>query len=590
MRFDIENKILIPFLLLIIIPTLVVGGVFYWNSNQLFVDSQKNNMAKDLVQVVNYIDSVSSDVRQGYITKEQAKDKALRYLEKSWKDILVFDKDRRKVLMGSDSINISLFGTGKYVWFEENKSKLSAFIQYPEWHWVIGMSHDTKEFTYQLLELQKYTMLIAIIGIIIAVEISILLAHNISRPIKNLAEICDSISLGCLDDRMPVERKDEIGVLARALNNMVLRLQENNKKLEKMKRSNEDILRCIDVGIIAINKEGKIIGINPVASNWMKGDYLVEENDKYVGTFFNALMNNLNRTLRENKPVSNLEWKVEDKVKSQYVVITTGLLRDENEITNGAICSFSDITQRKKVEERIERVNRLVSLGELAAGLAHEIRNPLAGIKTSVQVLNNRFKGSVSNKNLFEGILFEIDRLNDLISDLLNFAKPRPADRARVDIVSIIQKVIELTDNELKKNHIELDISIETQDTMVYVDGNQMKQIFLNIVINAIKAMKMGGSFAIRVYKDEESMFRKLKVSFVDTGVGIENDNLNRIFDPFFTTDAAGTGLGLSVVHKLVTENEGDIEVYSKISYGTTFIIGLPLAGGGAIEKENTGY
>lgn len=257
MKLDIENKILIPFLLLIIIPILMVGGVFYWNSSQLFVESQKKTMAKDLDNVVIYLDLLSDDVKRGNLSGKQAQDQALYYLTKSWKEIIVvYDKNQGYLLTGSELTVPSLLGSEKGVRFENSKSQLSAYVQYPKWNWVIGMSYDTKQFAYQLLDLQKYTMLIAIIGIIVAVELSIFLAHNISRPIKRLAEICNNISMGNLDNRMPPDRKDEIGILARALHNMLLRLQENNREMEEMKKSNEDILRCIDIGIIAINKAG----------------------------------------------------------------------------------------------------------------------------------------------------------------------------------------------------------------------------------------------------------------------------------------------------------------------------------------------
>lgn len=588
MRIDIENKILIPFLLLIIIPTLMVGGVFYWNSNKLLVESQKHNMANDLIHVVNYLDTLSPEVKKGHLSREQAQNQALNYLTESWKGaVTVFDQKKGLLLKGTKSNELSNLTTRSNVWFEHSASRINAFIHYPEWDWIIGISYDTQAFAYELLEMQKYTLLIALIGIIVAVELSILLAHNISRPIKELAEICNQIALGNLENKMPLGRKDEIGVLSRALHNMLERLQENNKKLAAMKKSNEDILRCIDIGIIAINNEGGIIGINPTAQNLMDGKYVLDEKGQFEGELFPVLMENLVRTAREEQPVKNLELRIADGEANRYLVVTTGLLRSEAGGSNGAICSFSDITQRKKVEERIERMNRLVSLGELAAGLAHEIRNPLAGMKTSAQVLLNRLKDETSQKNLIEGVLLEIDRLNVLITDLLHFAHTRPANSTRVDIREILQKVMELTENEMEKHHIKPEIIMDTRDTTAFIDENQMVQVFLNIILNAIKAMKGGGKLCIRIYKKEDAPFRKLKVAFSDTGVGMDNEIINRIFDPFFTTDPGGTGLGLSVVHKLVTANEGDIEVTSKVNQGTTFVIGLPQEEVNPFEEEN---
>ncbi len=587
MRFDIENKILIPFLILIIIPTLVVGGVFYWNSYRLLVDSQTDGMAKDLDMMMNYLDALSQEAEEGFISRGEAQDKALNYLkEYSGNRISVVDKSGI-LLIGSGDMDIPPAETAE-TRFKQVNSSIMAFAEYPRWGWTIGIVSTTRKFTYELLEMQKYTLLVAIIGIIIAVELSILLAHNISRPIKSLAEVCDNISAGRFDGWIPIERKDEIGVLARALNNMLIKQKENNKKLVEMKKSNEDILRSIDIGIIAINKGGRVIGINQAAENFLAARYIVREKNEYLGTFFSQLMRHLNATLVNQRPEYNMVWQLEGEGGIRYIEVNTSLLRSEDGSVNGAICSFSDITNRKKVENRIERVNRLVSLGELAAGLAHEIRNPLAGMKTSSQVLYNRFGDNPSNLSLIEGILHEIDRLNFLITDLLNFARPHPPDRRETNIAEVVKKAVELTENRMIKHGIKLDMEVGTSDTRVYVDRNQMEQVFLNIIINAIKAMEDGGVLSIKIYHKGEGQPRRLKIAFSDTGTGIDSENINRIFDPFYTTDPGGTGLGLSVVHKLVTENDGDIEVFSKVDHGTTFVLGLPLSGGEDSEEKNS--
>ncbi|QSQ08893.1 Sporulation kinase E [Koleobacter methoxysyntrophicus] len=300
---------------------------------------------------------------------------------------------------------------------------------------------------------------------------------------------------------------------------------------------------------------------------------------------YHELIELLKNTLKEDNPVKNIVRTFSDESgKSRFIEINTSLLKNEEGNIKGALCSFNDITERKEFESKIDKIDRLASLGELAAGLAHEIRNPLAGIKTSTQVLANRTEQNDANVLLFDKIISEIDRMNKLITDLLNFAKPPASRLEKRDITKIIRESAKFLEEHFRKCKVNITFNFPLKEYFVLVDGYQMKQIFLNLFMNAIKAMPEGGR--ISVYIAAKGDFIEIYVR--DTGKGISQENLPRIFDPFFTTDPKGTGLGLSVVQKLVIQNGGEIDVKSELNKGTTFCIKLPvIRGEKSYEKED---
>jgi signal transduction histidine kinase len=246
------------------------------------------------------------------------------------------------------------------------------------------------------------------------------------------------------------------------------------------------------------------------------------------------------------------------------------------------------------MEELMVRVDKLTSLGELSAGIAHEIRNPLAGIKTSAQVLAKKLT-SASERVLIDGVLSEIDRLNKIVTDLLNFSRPSPPLPAPVDIPIILEKTLELVMEKLNKSNIRLTRRYDQKLPKVMLDREQLQQVFLNLLLNAIKAMPEGGilTVSLRMIMDQsmikdkitesfDSLFlnedKFIEISFKDTGFGIKEENISRVFNPFFTTDPNGTGLGLPIVHKLLEKNNSYIYIDSKEGKGCNVTLIIPVA------------
>ncbi|NPV44719.1 MAG: PAS domain S-box protein [Firmicutes bacterium] len=589
MKLDIENKILIPFLILVIVPVIAVGIVSYIGGYQIFTEAKKKELNNSLNETISILELIEKDVSNGIITEEEAQIKALEYLSNFKKNNLcivdisgntVFDNSSEKIETEDLIYQILEDKKGRFEGNQNFQTSLISYRSFEKWGWIIIMQAELERFMSALLEVQKYTLLVAIIAAIIAVELTIIIAHNISKPIKKLAEICNSISKEGFRGKLEYKRNDEIGILASAFNEMIVKLENNTRELIRMKDFNEDILRSTTTGIIAIDNRGEFISMNRAAER-----ILGIRGKNKNGVIYHELIELLKNTLKEDNPVKNIVRTFSDESgKSRFIEINTSLLKNEEGNIKGALCSFNDITERKEFESKIDKIDRLASLGELAAGLAHEIRNPLAGIKTSTQVLANRAEQNDANVLLFDKIISEIDRMNKLITDLLNFAKPPASRLEKRDITKIIRESAKFLEEHFRKCKVNITFNFPLKEYFVLVDGYQMKQIFLNLFMNAIKAMPEGGR--ISVYIAAKGDFIEIYVR--DTGKGISQENLPRIFDPFFTTDPKGTGLGLSVVQKLVIQNGGEIDVKSELNKGTTFCIKLPvIRGEKSYEKED---
>ncbi len=233
-------------------------------------------------------------------------------------------------------------------------------------------------------------------------------------------------------------------------------------------------------------------------------------------------------------------------------------------------------------QELIQRADRMASIGELASGIAHEIRNPLAGIQGAIQILAEGFPKEDRRTQVTDEIQKQIYKLERLVKDLLNFVKPVPKNYLPTDMNELVDRVLSFFITHRGKTEgmkIEKKLFPSLPKTMI--DPSSMEQAFLNIILNAQKAMPRGGTFTVSTHafpqrKDDGKEAREVQITFEDTGIGIPGENLPRIFNPFFSTRPDGTGLGLSITKNIVEQNGGKIEVKSQVHVGTKFIITLP--------------
>jgi len=284
--------------------------------------------------------------------------------------------------------------------------------------------------------------------------------------------------------------------------------------------------------------------------------------------------------------------------KNGEIIVTEvcfSVIQDNKNNISGLSCIFRDISARKTMEQNLARVDKLASLGELAAGMAHEIKNPLAGIAGAMQIMAKNYHAESPYHFVFNEVQEQVKKLDSFVNSLLQFARPGQTHFSDVDIEDIIDKIHFLVIGQLDKKKITVTKMYGEQPTTVQGDAGQLQQVFLNIILNAIDAMEMKGVLTIQMQVTSLSALppvlqgcinahclqktSMLNVAISDTGYGIEAESLEKIFNPFHTTKCKGTGLGLSISHRIVEQHGGVITVRSTPGVGSTFTVSLPVCG-----------
>jgi len=224
--------------------------------------------------------------------------------------------------------------------------------------------------------------------------------------------------------------------------------------------------------------------------------------------------------------------------------------------------------------QEMEKAGHLASIGEIAAGLAHEIKNPIAGIKGALEVIKERSAPEDSKREIYQEMIVQIERIHTIVMDLLNYAKPRETELCLVDPNECVLQAVKLAEAQTKDKDIEFHFKGLDENEEMLLDTDKMQEVLLNLMLNSIDAIEKHGEIAIEIVKlkNEKCVF-----TLKDTGKGIREEHLSQVFSPFFTTRRLGTGLGLSICKRIIESHNGQIEVKSRVGEGTTFMILLPI-------------
>ena len=371
-------------------------------------------------------------------------------------------------------------------------------------------------------------------------------------------------------------------------------------KAEESKIYQEILLNSLTNGVIASDLNGKITAFNRKAEELLEIN-VAQAIGSNVDTIAPGLREPLLATLRQRETLSNKEITIKMHGEKEIpLAVGSSIFKSHEGKALGSLIVFSDLTERKILEAEMRRADRLVSLGTLAAGIAHEIKNPLVSLKTFAQLLPEQYMKKSFREDFSRLAGQEVDRINQLVEQLLGFARPVSPTFQSTDLEEILENTLLLLKSRLSKQSVVVKKDIRVKPLKIMADGEQLRQVFLNIIINALQSMEGGGTMTIEVglkrAADLESglasAFPRLNkrdcavVTISDTGSGIEPEDLHHLFDPFFTTKETGAGLGLSIVHSIIKEHGGIIDVKSKIGEGTTFIIILPLTARPEGEKK----
>jgi len=361
------------------------------------------------------------------------------------------------------------------------------------------------------------------------------------------------------------------GYLSEKIRETGKELRESSESLRILQNLHENILQSLASGVITLDLEGRIISVNKTALGIL-GIIGKDEENEIVGKNLNYLMPGLG--IEELLSKKREEILYSTNGKELILGFSSSTLRDSKEEVRGHIIIFQDLTEVKKLEERLRLSEKMALLGQLAAGLAHEVRNPLSVISGSIEVLSHDVKPSDENVRLLKVAIQEVERLNLLVEDFLLLTSPIQRLTTSVDVSGIIGETVGLFLSAPSRNG--LDVSVNTQKELyVQADFSQLKQVFWNLLLNAREAMPNGGNIMVEAHAEENDVV--VKVS--DEGYGIDDKTISRIFEPFFTTKRVGTGLGLAIVRKVVEGYDGTVSVASGENKGATFIITLPKMG-----------
>lgn len=383
-----------------------------------------------------------------------------------------------------------------------------------------------------------------------------------------------------------------VAVLSAYLSEQVRRKEEELKKhlidYKQLERLYKHIVQNANSGLVTIDEVGRITSFNRMAEE-ITGYKLEEVYQNEIGGLLPRLLT-WSQTIgwTPEKGWGKLRfsrWETDFKRKDGTALIlgfSVSPLKDSNDHEIGSIFIFQDLTKLREMEEDLKRADRLAAIGSLAAGMAHEIRNPLASISGSIEILKEELGDSSQHQQIMDIVLRETGRLNSLITDFLLFARPASPEREWIHLNGVIEEVLQMFVNSAECGPgIHLITNFE-HDLSVEGNPQQIKQVFWNLFINAAQAMPEGGDLRVdlrrcpdRLSFNEEPA--QGEISVTDSGRGIKEEDLPRIFDPFFTTKEKGTGLGLSIVHSIVESYGGKISVRSRFGQGTTFLIYFPL-------------
>lgn len=414
------------------------------------------------------------------------------------------------------------------------------------------------------------------------------------------SRVIDSLRSGAYDFLpKPFETQDLLHSVRKAMERHQL-LQENRELMQRLeekvkeqtvelakgKQLMENVLAYMASGLLVVDLEGRITMVNRPGAETLRLPQEELLGRKLLGLFPDAM-----ELLKVQNGQRELNLLLQDGSFIPLGFINSYLL-DPRGRQEGVIILFRDLSEIKKLQEEIRRKDRLATIGEVAAGVAHEIRNPLFGISSVAQILVREVAFDQAHRELVSAMLSEIKRLNTLVEDLLLYGRPSKLNLHQEDLNQIWEEILGLSADKLAEGGLHVRKELDRGLPLLLLDGHKIRQVFLNLLKNAMEATPPGGTITLRTkvrgkelgVRGQEETFhsspltpRWVEISVEDTGLGIAPENVERIFDLFFTTKASGSGLGLPICRRIIEDHGGRILVWSEKGRGSRFTILLPL-------------
>ncbi|OGU53256.1 MAG: hypothetical protein A2006_07620, partial [Ignavibacteria bacterium GWC2_35_8] len=421
-------------------------------------------------------------------------------------------------------------------------------------------------------ELYRFFAISVFGGLIVSISIAFVIVKIISNPLNKLKNNAIEIEKGNYGTKIDFSSSDEFGELTKAFNHMSETLQNNSAELKKRENRISLLLNAFEessAAIAIVDEEFRIIEANPQFSEIVGNDRSEILNKSIMAVQFKDDLNEyFNMIKNELQLYSKFrgELNCDDKVLLMYVTpSSTG-----NKF-NGFLFIEVDITEQKKLEEQLVKSEKLAALGKMAAVLAHEIKTPLTSIKMNADIIAEELQLNEAEKENLAIIQTEINRLNNLVKDVLQFSRQMELDYSVFNLFELIDNIKSQLLNKLKTKSISFINNVDKIE--LNADKHKLMQVFLNLIDNSIEAVNNNGRIELTSVMDEEQ--NNIKILVIDNGNGISADT--KIFEPFFTTKSSGTGLGLLIAQKIIEQHKGTIRLVSSEPGRTIFEIIIPL-------------
>lgn len=441
----------------------------------------------------------------------------------------------------------------------------------------------------QIRQIHSIIAIVGVIALILGTIASFILARRITSPLSSLAAASRKAAQGDLNQDISIHTRDEVEILASNFSHMIRELLAHRQQLEhqleeisRLQRYREKLMTTMADGLLSVDVQGTIMTVNPEAVKILGIDSQVRRIFELPPECA-GLVTHIRAILENPLPRTSREIVLKRDEESAFILTSSSILSDQNGNLQEIILTLHDVTGLKLLEAKVRQAERLAALGTLAAGLAHEIRNPLSAIKTFVQLLPRKVERPDFLQKFQRTVPREITRINDLVENLLELARVPKYAFKHISLADLIQRVVDLIEEEFTRSGIAVQVRIPEALPPIWADPDQLIKAFQNLAVNAQHAMSGGGRLEIEAYtgKSGEGDLVEggdqdwVSVVFQDTGTGIRENLRKNIFNPFFTTKDKGTGLGLAITHKVVTEHGGQIELVEGTG-GARFVILLP--------------
>ncbi len=350
--------------------------------------------------------------------------------------------------------------------------------------------------------------------------------------------------------------------------------RDTRLSLSRIKAFSDNLVENMPIGLVALDNHQRITSLNNAAASILKR-LPVEVNGENAEKSLPAELWRLLENLDAEKDV--VEKDIDCTVREGDVIpleVSARVLHDEDGTFLGHVILFKDLSEVRSLRKEIARSQRLASVGRLAAGVSHEIRNPLSSLKGFATYFKERYHDVPENQQISNLMIQEVDRLNRVVGQLHEFARPIAVSKKPIRIKAFLENSLKMVERQASEANITIKTDFDLDLKEVLIDPDRINQVLLNLYLNAIESMDGGGRLTVALSGNEKK--HGIEIKIIDTGAGISDNDLGHIFDPYFTTKPTGTGLGLAIVHNIMESHGGDINIESRLGQGTGVTIFLP--------------